>query len=191
LGSWVDRGGIYSYSHIWILTLKRIYAEGLQQRTWEKIDIRKKEPMKGITALLAIFTFTFCIFSPLPVSPQEKPVASNWEVYFSPLGGCTEAIIRELGKAKTSVLVQAYLFSSEPIAKALLDTHKKGMKVEVTLDKSQKTEKYSVADFFANSGIPTKIDSAHNIAHNKIIIIHYGRDYGVIQLYQECRRKEC
>jgi len=40
LGSWIDGGGIYPYSHIWILTLKRIYAEGLQQRTWEKIDIR-------------------------------------------------------------------------------------------------------------------------------------------------------
>jgi len=108
-------------------------------------------------------------FFPLSALPQEKP--PNWEVYFSPNGSCTEAIIRELGKAKASVLVQAYLFSSEPIAKALLDTHKKGIKVGLILDKSQKTEKYSVADFFANSGIPTKIDSAHNIAHNKIIII--------------------
>ena len=49
--------------------------------------------------------------------------------------------------------------------------HKKGIKVEVILDKTQKGNQYSAADFFANSGIPTKIDSAQNIAHNKIIII--------------------
>jgi len=36
LGSWIDRGDIYSYSDIWILTLKRIYAEGLQQRRRKK-----------------------------------------------------------------------------------------------------------------------------------------------------------
>jgi phosphatidylserine/phosphatidylglycerophosphate/cardiolipin synthase-like enzyme len=58
-----------------------------------------------------------------------------------------------------------------PIAKALLDAHKRGVRVEVILDKSQRTEKYSSADFLANQGVPTKIDAAHAIAHNKIIII--------------------
>jgi phosphatidylserine/phosphatidylglycerophosphate/cardiolipin synthase-like enzyme len=41
----------------------------------------------------------------------------------------------------------------------------------VLLDKSQKTEKYSSADFLANAGISTKIDAAHAIAHNKVMII--------------------
>jgi len=31
MGSWSNRGGTYPYKYIWILTLKRIYAEGLQQ----------------------------------------------------------------------------------------------------------------------------------------------------------------
>ena len=60
---------------------------------------------------------------------------------------------------------------SAPIAKALLNAHKRGIKVEVILDKSQRGDKYSSADFLANSGIPTKIDAAHAIAHNKVIII--------------------
>ena len=76
------------------------------------------------------------------------------EVYFSPKGGCTEAVVRELDAAKTSVLVQAYSFTSTPIAKALLMAHKRGVKVEVILDKSQRTEKYSEADFLVNVGIP-------------------------------------
>lgn len=127
--------------------------------------------MKRITSLLFILTIILCLFfSPTITISQEKST-TTWSVYFSPKGGCTQAIITQLDKAQTSVLVQAYSFTSASIAKALLNTHKRGVKVEVILDKSQRTEKYSSADFLANSGIPTRIDSAHAIAHNKIIII--------------------
>ncbi len=37
-------------------------------------------------------------------------------VYFSPNGGCTAAVVDALGKAKKTVLVQAYPFTSAPIA---------------------------------------------------------------------------
>jgi phosphatidylserine/phosphatidylglycerophosphate/cardiolipin synthase-like enzyme len=106
--------------------------------------------------------------------PQEKLVTCNWEVYFSPHGGCTDAIIKELNKAKNTILVQAYSFTSAPIAKALLNAHKRGVKVEVVLDKSQRTEKYSSATFLFNNGIPVKIDAKHAIAHNKVMIIDGG-----------------
>ncbi len=39
------------------------------------------------------------------------------------------------------------------------------------LDKSQRSEKYSSADFVAHAGIPTFIDAKHAIAHNKIMVI--------------------
>ena len=45
-------------------------------------------------------------------------------------------------------------FTSAPIAKALVDAHKRGVKVEVILDKSQKGEKYTSADFVIHAGIP-------------------------------------
>jgi len=79
--------------------------------------------------------------------------------------------VKEMEQAKTSVLVQAYSFTSAPIAKALLNAHKRGVKVEVILDKSQKTQKYSSATFLNNQGIPVKIDAQHTIAHNKVMII--------------------
>jgi phosphatidylserine/phosphatidylglycerophosphate/cardiolipin synthase-like enzyme len=93
------------------------------------------------------------------------------EVYFSPKGGCTEAVVKELAAAKATVLVQAYSFTSAPIAKALVDAHKRGVKVEVILDKSQKGEKYTSADFVLHAGIPIKIDAKHPIAHNKVMVI--------------------
>jgi phosphatidylserine/phosphatidylglycerophosphate/cardiolipin synthase-like enzyme len=93
------------------------------------------------------------------------------QVYFSPNGGCTEAIVKEIGAAKREILVQAYSFTSAPIAKALVEAHKRGVRVEAILDKSQRTGKYSSATFLANSKIPTFIDARHAIAHNKIMIV--------------------
>jgi len=93
------------------------------------------------------------------------------KLYFSPDGGATQAIVKEIDSATLEILVQAYSFTSAPIAKALVDAHKRGVSVEAILDKSQRTEKYSAATFLANNRIPTYIDAAHAIAHNKIIII--------------------
>jgi phosphatidylserine/phosphatidylglycerophosphate/cardiolipin synthase-like enzyme len=92
-------------------------------------------------------------------------------VYFSPKGGCTAAVVRELDNAKNSVLVQAYSFTSAPIARALVDAQKRGVKIEVILDKSHRTERYSEADFLRNMAVPVKIDAVHAIAHNKIMVI--------------------
>ncbi len=100
--------------------------------------------------------------------------AAKIEVYFSPDGGCTEAVVRELNRATETVYVQAYSFTSPPIAKALVDAQKRGLEVAVILDKSQQTEKYSEADFLFNSGIPTAIDARHAIAHNKVMILDHA-----------------
>jgi len=97
--------------------------------------------------------------------------AADIQVFFSPIGGCTKAVVENLKKATNTVLVQAYSFTSGPIAKALVDAEKRGVKVQVILDKSQRTEKYSSADFVQHAGIPTYIDAKHAIAHNKIMII--------------------
>jgi phosphatidylserine/phosphatidylglycerophosphate/cardiolipin synthase-like enzyme len=126
--------------------------------------------MKWTTILLAIIVFTICVVvSPTLMLPQEKH--PSLEVYFSPHGGFTDAIIRELNKAKSTVQVQAYSFTSAPIAKALLNAHKRGIEVEVILDKSQRTDQYSSATFLFNVGIPVKIDAQHAIAHNKVMVI--------------------
>ena len=97
--------------------------------------------------------------------------AAEIQVYFSPKGGCTAAVVNNLNRATNSVLVQAYSFTSAPIAKALVDAERRGVKVRVILDKSQRTEKYSEADFLIHAGVPTWIDAKHAIAHNKIMVI--------------------
>ena len=97
--------------------------------------------------------------------------AGDIQVFFSPHGGCTEAVVDNLGRAANSVLVQAYSFTSAPIAKALVDARKRGVNVQVILDKSNLTGQYSSADFVAHANIPTYIDARHAISHNKIMVI--------------------
>ena len=114
----------------------------------------------GLMALLSV--------GPLPAAPRSLPPI---EVFFSPRGGCTEAVEREIARAKNSIWVQAYSFTSAPIAEALVQAARRGVQVGVILDKSNRTGRYSAADFLAHARIPTWIDSKHAIAHNKVIII--------------------
>ena len=117
----------------------------------------------SILLLAAIGLLSACDFTPRPLPPIE--------IHFSPKGGVTDAVVEEIGRAQQTIFVQAYSFTSRPIAEALLRAHQRGVVVHVILDRSQRTEKYSSADFLANSGIAVVIDARHAIAHNKIMIL--------------------
>ena len=104
-------------------------------------------------------------------TPLHFPPTPSWSVFFSPKGGCTEAVVSAIAGAKRSVLVQAYSFTSAPIAEALANSHRRGIDVQVILDKSNLHEEHSSADFLIQAGIPTRIDTAHAIAHNKVMVI--------------------
>ena len=127
--------------------------------------------MQKVFILLVVIVLAGTIYAQQsnPTPNQLNP--DSWQEYFSPTGGCTTAVVKELNQAQSNILVQAYSFTSAPIAKALVDAHKRGVQVQVILDKSQRTEKYSEADFLIHAGIRTLIDSVHAIAHNKIMII--------------------
>jgi len=104
-------------------------------------------------------------------APMAAGIPTTVEVYFSPNGGAANAVIREIEHARSEIRVQAYSFTHAGIAKALADAEKRGVDVQVILDKSNRTGKYSAADFVSHAGIPTYIDAKHAIAHNKIMII--------------------
>lgn len=103
--------------------------------------------------------------------PFQGLKAASISVFFSPNGGAMEAVVRELGAAKETVTIQAYGFSSAPIAKAILAAKQRGVAVRAILDKSNETAKYSSAKFLANAGIPVWIDYLPHIAHSKVMVI--------------------
>lgn len=98
---------------------------------------------------------------------------AHFQAFFPPDEGAdaTEAVVQTLNAAHREVLVQAYSFTSALIAGALRDAHRRGVRVCVILDKSQRSERYSSMDFLVHAGVPVWIDAAHPIAHNKVMLV--------------------
>ena len=125
----------------------------------------------GTVVLLALLGYWAAQPATQPRLALVPAAGGPLEVYFSPDGGCTDAIVRELNRARRSIRIQAYSFTSRPIAQALLAARQRGIAIEVLLDKSNRTDQYSAATFLKNQGVPVRIDEQHAIAHNKIILI--------------------
>ena len=72
--------------------------------------------MKWFSLLLLIFlaSCATAAFQPLPPAPVTG------SIYFPPRGEETEAILRELTKARNSILVQSFSLFSAPVAEALV-----------------------------------------------------------------------
>ena len=97
--------------------------------------------------------------------------ACTIDVLFSPDGGCEDRIIEEIDGARKTIRVQMYFFTSKPIADALIEAHKRGVKVEVILDKSQEKMTYGRFRVLRRAGISVYFDGEHSTANNKIMLI--------------------
>jgi phosphatidylserine/phosphatidylglycerophosphate/cardiolipin synthase-like enzyme len=93
------------------------------------------------------------------------------QVYFSPNGGATDAIVQEINCAKHEVLVQAYEFTSLPIANALCAAKARGLRVEAILDRRDLRAGHEAVSLLETSSIPILVDQTVRIAHSKIMII--------------------
>lgn len=102
-------------------------------------------------------------------SQAQSP--SRIAVYFSPHGGCTDAIVAQICSAKREVLVQAYEFTSTPIAAALVAAKKRGVDVQVILDKEKSGDTSAALKVLRNSPVPLFADGKYAIAHNKVMVI--------------------
>lgn len=111
----------------------------------------------------------------LPPAPQAwvAPMVEDVpvRVCFTPESQCTPGIVNAINSAKSSIFVQAYSFTSAPIANALVAAKKRGVDVKVILDKSQPTAKGSQLNTLLRANIPVFIDPISGIAHNKVMII--------------------
>ena len=92
-------------------------------------------------------------------------------VGFTPPVGVAHALVKYLDLAQSEILVQAYGFTHNAIAQALVRAHQRGVKVQVLLDeKSESTNRY-VISLFRSTGVPMRADGSHAIAHNKVMVI--------------------
>lgn len=116
---------------------------------------------------------TICILAVLGLGEPPAPTTMPAEVrvYFSPGPEAEQAVIAELRAAKTSLTIAAYRLTAAPIAKEVVEAHRRGVKVSIILDRAQQRDAYTDATFFANAGIAVLIDHEHPIHHNKVMVI--------------------
>jgi phospholipase D len=95
-----------------------------------------------------------------------------YKLCFTPGANCTQVIEQEIQSAKTSIYMQAYSFTSKPIADALIHASRKGVKVAIIIDKTARQQKTKfMVQYLRQNGLPIWVDYRPAIAHNKVIII--------------------
>lgn len=92
-------------------------------------------------------------------------------LFFTPPSGAGKALVTWIDGAREEVLVQAYGFTHNAIAQALLRAQQRGVRVAVLLDrKSSSTNRY-VIDLLQGTPVALRFDGEHAIAHNKVMVI--------------------
>lgn len=110
-----------------------------------------------------------------PLVPSDiQPSLSQAEVvgiYFTPPADVAAAVIDVIDQSKSEVLVQAYGFTHNGIAQALVRAHGRGVMVKVLLDAKTDSTNRFVTDLLQSQQIPLRLDASHAIAHNKVIVV--------------------
>jgi phosphatidylserine/phosphatidylglycerophosphate/cardiolipin synthase-like enzyme len=92
-------------------------------------------------------------------------------VYFTPPANAAAAIVKAIDTSEREVLVQAYGFTHNAIAQALVRAHVRGVKVRVLLDQKSQTSNRYVIGVLQDADIAVRLDGKHAIAHNKVMVI--------------------
>lgn len=95
--------------------------------------------------------------------------ASTITAAFTP-GDALPLVLDTIRNARATLHVAAYSFTSKPVATALRDAQRRGVKVFVVIDAGEATKGYSAARFLANEGVPVRTNARYALQHNKFIV---------------------
>jgi phosphatidylserine/phosphatidylglycerophosphate/cardiolipin synthase-like enzyme len=122
----------------------------------------------------ASFLFFSLSFVVLPISAQPHTVGLKVEVmgvYFSPPNDAAAVVVKAIDASEHEVLVQAYGFTHNGMAQALVRAHQRGVTVRVLLDQKSHSSNRYVIGVLTHAGIALRQDGKHAIAHNKVMVI--------------------
>lgn len=124
--------------------------------------------------------FLFCLgLMSFHLEQSQQAIASHavtekttFDVGYTP-GNALKLVLKGIHEAREHILVAAYLFTSKPIATALLEAHKRGVAVAVIADHKSNgpTSPYSAATFLANQGVQVRLNGNYAIFHHKFMVI--------------------
>lgn len=132
-----------------------------------------KRCLCAVAGLLAVSS----VLAGEPSAPAVVPTPNaSVRAVFTPGDDIAGEIIQAIRQARKQVLVQAFSFTHDEIARALIDASRRGVEVKLIADREQ-TEKMRRGQVtgIARAGVPVWLDSEHQGAHNKVMVIDAGR----------------
>lgn len=123
--------------------------------------------LKQSLRLVIILATSIPVFAAAPLSDEISVAFSPGSKGFN----AKALVLTAIDDAENTLRVAAYSFTSQDVAKALVNAHKRGVDVQVVLDKSHLSGKYSSATFLTNQGMAVRINSRYSIMHNKFIVV--------------------
>ena len=103
--------------------------------------------------------------------PRESTAQGTLQAAFAPWDDIEALVIDVIDRARTQVLVQAYLITNKKIATALIMAHQRGVDVRLLADAHQSRESATKVPMLAAAGIPIWLETRYQNAHNKVIVI--------------------
>ena len=133
---------------------------------------RRWGPGLQFAALAA--SLTFALMAPRSglaqlAPPAPAPTQATYSAAFTP-GQALPLVLDTIRGARSTLLVAAYAFTSRPVATALRDAQRRGVKVFVVVDAGEAAKAYSAARFLANERVPVRANARHALQHNKFIV---------------------
>lgn len=114
---------------------------------------------------------TIIIITTLFILNTTMLPAMSAKVYFSPRGGCLRAIIREIYRARKTIKILAYRFTSWKIIKALKKAVRRGVKVQAVLDGRRTSNEYSKHRQLKQIGVKVYRDYSVYHMHDKVMLV--------------------
>lgn len=107
---------------------------------------------------------------------EKTPGTGELEVAFSPNEGAEALVIKVVQSARKQLLILSYSFASSRITEAVLEAHRRGVRVSLVAD-----EKFNLVEdrsgkgraalsALANAGVDVRVISVYPIHHDKVMI---------------------
>jgi phosphatidylserine/phosphatidylglycerophosphate/cardiolipin synthase-like enzyme len=108
----------------------------------------------------------------LSVAENILPATGTVQVAFPPDQDANSLIVNAIREARTSIQVQAFSFTSNEIAFALIAAKRRGIDVQLIADAEQmrKLENNKLGLLY-QAGVRIWLDAQHQSAHNKVMVI--------------------
>jgi phosphatidylserine/phosphatidylglycerophosphate/cardiolipin synthase-like enzyme len=92
------------------------------------------------------------------------------EVSFSPGNDCLQTICGQLSRVRRSIDICVFTITDDRIAHAILEAHRRGVKVRVITDNDKSLDEGSDVDRLARAGVPVRKDISEYHMHHKFAV---------------------